>query len=82
MAGRHSKRGTRARIFRQWKPCRPGIEVVDARTRVAHRVDPDDLLAGRQHGDYQALCGAQFLVASMVDPGQGQCQPCREQAVL
>lgn len=47
----------------------PGIELVDARTRVAHWVSPDELLAGRARGDYEAFCGARFLAASLTDPG-------------
>lgn len=54
----------------------PGIELVDARTRVAHRVSPEELLAGRARGDYQARCGAQFLAASLTDPGRGRCPGC------
>lgn len=34
-------------------PRRPGIELVDARTRVAHQVSPDKLRAGRATGDYR-----------------------------
>ena len=57
-------------------PRRAGIELVDARSRVAHRVNPDELLAGRQHGNYLALCSIRFLAASMVDPGRGRCAEC------
>jgi hypothetical protein len=55
---------------------RPGIELVDARTRVAHQVSPEELRAGRAWGDYQARCGVRFLVASLTDPGCGQCPGC------
>lgn len=73
----------------RWSPDRPvvpvqrrvGIELVDGLTRVAHWVSPDELLAGRQRGNYQALCGVRLLAASMADPGRRQCQPCREQAM-
>ncbi|MGH3692830.1 MAG: hypothetical protein ACRDRX_02300 [Pseudonocardiaceae bacterium] len=61
-------------------PRRAGIELVDARSRVAHRVSSDELLAGRQRGNYQALCGVRLLAASMVDPGRSKCRPCRERA--
>lgn len=54
----------------------PGVELVDARTRITHRVSSDALLAGRQSGDYQALCGARLLSASLTDPGQGRCAEC------
>ncbi|MGH3999071.1 MAG: hypothetical protein ACRDTJ_16630 [Pseudonocardiaceae bacterium] len=109
MAGRHSKRGARARISEQrgprqavtndvwisgWSRWRrssaaavvqvqrlPGVELVDARTRVAHRVTPEELLTGRQRGNYLALCGVRFLAASLVDPGRGRgAECCREQA--
>jgi hypothetical protein len=71
MAGRHSKRrGAHARIP---APRRPGIELVAGDTRVVHRVSSDELLAGRQRGDYQALCGARLLAASLTDPGRGRC---------
>lgn len=46
MAGEHSKRrGTPARSPERR---RPGIELVDARTRVEHQVSPDELLTGHQ----------------------------------
>ncbi|MGH3697818.1 MAG: hypothetical protein ACRDRX_28205 [Pseudonocardiaceae bacterium] len=74
MAGRHGKRrDARARIP---APRKPGIEMVDARTRVAHRVSPDALLAGRARGDYRALCGARLVAASLTDPGRGRCAGC------
>jgi hypothetical protein len=57
-------------------PRRPGIELVDARTRLAHQVSPDELQAGRARGDYQALCGARLLAASLTDPGRGRCPEC------
>jgi hypothetical protein len=50
--------------------------MVDAVTRVAHRVSSDELLAGRQRGDYQAFCGARLLAASLTDPGRGRCREC------
>jgi hypothetical protein len=37
----------------------PGVELVDAVTRVAHRVSSDELLAVRQRGDYEAFCGTE-----------------------
>lgn len=57
-------------------PRRSGIELVDARTRVVHRVSPDGLLDGRARGDYEAFCGARFLAASLTDPGGGRCREC------
>ncbi|MGH3825529.1 MAG: hypothetical protein ACRDRA_22225 [Pseudonocardiaceae bacterium] len=60
---------------------RPGIDLVDALTKLAHRVSPDELLAGRSRGNYRAICGARLLAASMVEPGRGRCQRCGEQVV-
>jgi hypothetical protein len=57
----------------------PGIELVDARTRVAHQVSADVLLAGRARGEYEALCGVRLLAASLTEPGHDWCQLCREQ---
>ena len=59
-------------------PTRPrvGIELVDARTRVAHQVSPEELREGRTRGDYRARCGIQLLAASLTDPGCGQCPSC------
>lgn len=54
----------------------PGIELVDARTRVEHRVSSDELLDGRARGNYQALCGARLLAASLTEPGRGRCREC------
>lgn len=80
MAGRHRKRRAHARLPEQAGPRpaitdlrlrqRPGIELVDARTRVAHQVSPEELLAGRVRGDYEALCGVRLLAASLTDPGK------------
>jgi hypothetical protein len=90
MAGRHSKpraharvpeqRGSRRAITDTRVQRRPGIELVDARTRMAHQVSPEELLAGRTRGEYEALCGARLLAASLTDPGRGRCEPCRDQA--
>ncbi|MGH3839835.1 MAG: hypothetical protein ACRDS0_00025 [Pseudonocardiaceae bacterium] len=73
MAGKHRRQGAHVSIPAQ---CRPGIELVDGITQVRHRVSSDALLAGRQRGDYQALCGARLLAASLTDPGRGQCPAC------
>ena len=80
----HRRPGVLARALRLRRPPKPAIpaprrasiEFVDARTRVAHRVSLDELQAGRQRGDYQALCGARLLAASLTDPGRGSCQEC------
>jgi hypothetical protein len=80
----HRRAGVVARVLRLRRspkvavlaPRRSGIELVDARTRVAHRVSPDGLLAGRQRGDYQALCGARLVAASLTDPGRRRCPGC------
>lgn len=57
-------------------PRRPGIELVDARTRVAHRVTSDELLAGRLADTYQGLCGARLLSGSLTEPGRRRCAEC------
>jgi hypothetical protein len=57
-------------------PRRAGIELVDARTRMKHQVSPQELRAGRARGDYQALCGARLVAASLTDPGCGRCSGC------
>ncbi len=57
-------------------PRRPGIELVDALTRVAHRVTSHELIAGRLAGHYQALCGARLVAASLTDPGLRSCPEC------
>lgn len=57
-------------------PHQPGIELVDGRTRVVHRVSSEALFAGRLAGDYRALCGAWLLAASLTDPGRDRCREC------
>lgn len=86
--GKHRQRARRiwwltadARLHRLGRPqvptpSRPGIEVVDARTRVVHRVSLDRLPDGRARGDYEAFCGARLLAASLTDPGHGHCPEC------
>jgi hypothetical protein len=68
----------------RWSPNRPviaaqrraGIELVDARSGLAHQVSAEQLRAGQSSGDYQALCGARLLAASLTDPGRGRCPGC------
>lgn len=80
----HRRPGVLARALRLRRPQngaipaprRPGVELVDARSRVVHRVNRDELRAGRARGDYQARCGARFLAASLTDPGHRQCPEC------
>jgi hypothetical protein len=74
MVGRHRRqvRAVQVRIPEQ----RPGVEVVDSLTQVTHRVTGDALLAGRLAGQYEALCGARLLAASLTDPGRGRCTAC------
>jgi hypothetical protein len=57
-------------------PRRAGIELVDARSGMAHQVSPEELRVGRARGNYQARCGARLLVASLTDPGCSQCPRC------
>ncbi|HEX6405176.1 MAG TPA: hypothetical protein VF003_18785 [Pseudonocardiaceae bacterium] len=73
--GRHNRRVRRTEIASPRSRC-PGIELVDALTRVAHRVSGDELLAGRFAGTYEALCGARLLSASLTDPGRSRCAEC------
>jgi hypothetical protein len=79
MAGKHSKRRAHAQTISVQR--RPGIELVDACRRVAHRVTSDELLAGRRSGDYEALCGARLLSASLTDPTDGTWSVCGVRAV-
>lgn len=74
MAGKHSKRGAHDRTIPAQR--HPAIELVDACTRVTHRVTSDELLAGRRAGNYEALCGARLLSASLTEPGRGRCAEC------
>ena len=74
MAGKHSKRGAHDRTIPAQR--RPGVELVDACTRVTHRVTSNELLAGRLAGNYEALCGARLLSASLTEPGRGRCAEC------
>jgi hypothetical protein len=57
-------------------PRLPGIDLVDALTKLTHRVSPDELVAGHQRGDYVAWCGARFPAACLVEPGRGRCGEC------
>jgi hypothetical protein len=57
-------------------PRASSIELVDVHTRVAHRVSPEELLAGRARGDYEALCGVRLFAASLTDPGRSRCPEC------
>lgn len=54
----------------------PGIELVDARTLLAHQVSTEELVAGHRRGDYLGLCGARFRAACLVEPGRGRCAGC------
>ena len=76
MAGKHRRAAHGVHL---WTPqqlrVRP-LEIIDARTRVEHLVT-DELAAAHRHvGCFPALCGAQVLAASMVEPGCGQCALC------
>jgi len=78
----HRRPSALARVLRRSrkpadpKPRRPGIEVVDGLTRITHQVTSDELLAGRLGGNYQALCGARLLSASLTEPGHRRCAEC------
>lgn len=51
----------------------PGIELVDAQTRVLHTVDDDELIKAGREGKCRSRCGVLVLVASMTDPGRIRC---------
>jgi hypothetical protein len=57
-------------------PRRVGVELVDARTQLRHRISHEAMLNGR-NGVYRALCGAWVLAASFTARGRGQCRWCR-----
>lgn len=63
-------------------PCRAGVELVDARSGVRHRVSPEELLAGQALGNYVALCGARLRAASLTDPGRRDCRECLPERLL
>lgn len=70
----------RLRIRRAPEPViseqRIGIELVDARTRVLHRVTTDELQAASRVGSCTALCGMRVFAASLTDPGRRRCSVC------
>lgn len=74
MAGRHSKRGARA--ARNPAQRRVGVELVDADTRLAHRVDTEALVGALGGGRATTFCGASIRAASLIDPGRGRCREC------
>lgn len=43
------------------------------RDELAHRVSPDELITGRQRGEFVAVCGARFAAAALVEPGRARC---------
>jgi hypothetical protein len=55
---------------------RVGIDLVDGRTRVAHRVTTEELMVASTAGTCVALCGMQVFVASLTDPGRSRCRVC------
>jgi len=57
-------------------PRRPGVELVEARSGVVHRVSAEELLAGRTRGHHEGFCGVRFQAASMVEPGRRRCSGC------
>ena len=66
----HRRPGLLARLCsgRASRPATPaprvGIELVDGRTRVAHRVTTEELMAASSAGSCIALCGMRVFVAS------------------
>lgn len=73
--GRH-RRATRVDVgIPRQQRVRP-VGIIDARTRVEHLVTDESAAAHRHAGLYPALCGAQVLAASMVEPGRVRCAQC------
>ncbi|MGH3889373.1 MAG: hypothetical protein ACRDSZ_22955, partial [Pseudonocardiaceae bacterium] len=51
--------------------------MVDINSLLIHLMTPDAAAAGRRpQGHYIAACGADFIPASLTEPGHGRCQPC------
>jgi hypothetical protein len=77
---RHPGLLTRLRSRRAPKPAAPmprvGIELVDGRTRVSHRVTTEELRIASSAGTCRALCGVRVFVASLTDPGRRRCRMC------
>lgn len=83
MASHRRRQGVIARALHRQQQAipaqrRPGIELVDGSTKVAHRVSSEALLAGRRAGRYVALCGAELLSASLTAPACEQCRRCAD----
>jgi hypothetical protein len=57
-------------------PRRAGVDLVDALTKLTHRVSPDELTTGQARGNFIAFCGVRFMAACLVEPGQGRCRDC------
>lgn len=80
----HRRPGVLARALRLLRtsktavlvPRRAGVELVDAHSGVRHRVTPEELVAGRAWGDYEAFCCARLRAASLIDPGRRECREC------
>lgn len=54
----------------------PLYSVTDAATLGAHWVAESAFIAGRRHGIYQTVCGAEVLTASLTAPERVYCKPC------
>lgn len=53
------------------------VEVVDARSGMAHQLTSDAYAAGfHPQGSYIALCGKRVLPASLTAPPEGRCRSC------
>ena len=74
MTGKH--KATAARLALRIR--RPRfVEMVDARTGIAHWLTSDALAAGRRSGGrYIALCGADVLPHSLTAPPLDFCRAC------
>jgi hypothetical protein len=76
MAGRHRRQPNAVHVRIPQQRRVPTIGIIDAHTRVEHRVNDESAAAHRHAGRYLALCGAEVLAASMLEPGRGQCLEC------
>ena len=76
--GRHRQRRPAHRALRRSELC----PWVDLTTLIEHLLTLNAAAAGRLGGGhYIALCGAEVIPASMVEPGRGFCQPCRAASI-
>ena len=54
------------------------LAVTNARTSLAHLESLDVMAAGRSHGVYVAVCGAEVVASSLTAEESGHCRRCRQ----